>query len=83
MSAENPTVFVVDDDVSMRDALKNLLRSVGLNVETFGSAQKFFSSQRIKDAGCLVLDIGGVNHSGLRRRRADYQPVRAYLEPCS
>jgi FixJ family two-component response regulator len=62
---ERPTVFVVDDDASMRDALKNLFRSVGLNVETFGVAQEFLSSEQSKGPGCLVLDVRLPGSSGL------------------
>jgi FixJ family two-component response regulator len=66
---ERPTVFVVDDDSSMRDALKNLFRSVGLNVETFGVAQEFLSMQRSKGPGCLVLDVRLPDVSGLDLQR--------------
>ena len=52
---EHPTVFVVDDDASMRDALKNLFRSVGLNVETFGVAQELLSKERSKGPGCPIV----------------------------
>jgi FixJ family two-component response regulator len=70
---ERPTVFVVDDDASMRDALKNLFRSVGLNVETFGVAQEFLSRERSKGPGCLVLDVRLPGLSGLdvQRQLAD------------
>ena len=70
---ERPTVFVVDDDSSMRDALKNLFRSVGLNVETFGVAQEFLSRERSKGPGCLVLDIRlpGLSGLDLQRQLAD------------
>ena len=73
MREEHPTVFVVDDDSSMRDALRNLFRSVGLNVETFGSAQEFLSSERSKGPGCLVLDIRlpGLSGLDLQRQLAD------------
>jgi FixJ family two-component response regulator len=58
-------VFVVDDDVSMRTALSNLFRSVGLRVELFGSAPEFLQS-RLPDApSCLVLDIRLPGPSGL------------------
>ena len=57
MSASRPVVFVVDDDVSMREALKNLLRSVGLEVETYSAAREFLSSRRSDAPGCLVLDV--------------------------
>jgi FixJ family two-component response regulator len=65
MNGERPTVFVVDDDASMRDALKNLLRSVGLTVETFGTAAEFLSSPHAKWPGCLVLDVRLPGLSGL------------------
>ncbi len=41
-------VFVVDDDTSVRESLRNLIRSAGLNVQTFSSAQEFLASQRPK-----------------------------------
>src|ERR1043166_5866308 len=66
---ERPTVFVVDDDISMRDALKNLLRSVGLNVETFGTAREFLFKQRSEAPGCLVLDVRLPGLSGLDLQR--------------
>jgi FixJ family two-component response regulator len=70
---ERPTVFVVDDDASMREALKNLFRSVGLNVETFGVAHEFLSRERSKGPGCLVLDVRLPGLSGLdvQRQLAD------------
>ena len=73
MREEHPTVFVVDDDSSMRDALRNLFRSVGLNVETFGVAQEFPSRERSKGPGCLVLDIRlpGLSGLDLQRQLAD------------
>ena len=73
MNEERSTVFVVDDDASMREALKNLLRSVGLAVETFGSAQEFLSSDRSKAPGCLVLDVRlpGLSGLDLQRQLAD------------
>lgn len=66
---ECPTVFVVDDDSSMRDALKNLFRSVGLNVETFGVAHEFLSRERSNGPGCLVLDVRLPGVSGLDLQR--------------
>ena len=73
MREEHPTVFVVDDDSSMRDALRNLFRSVGLNVETFGVAQEFLSRERSKGPGCLVLDVRlpGLSGLDLQRQLAD------------
>jgi len=69
MSSERPVVFVVDDDVSVQDALRNLFRSVGLNVKTFGSAQEFLSSRRPDASGCLVLDVRLPGLSGLDLQR--------------
>jgi FixJ family two-component response regulator len=69
MREEHPTVFVVEDDSSMRDALRNLFRSVGLNVETFGVAQEFLSREKSKGPGCLVLDIRLPGLSGLDLQR--------------
>ena len=73
MNEERSTVFVVDDDASMREALKNLLRSMGLNVQTFGSAKEFLSSQRSESPGCLVLDVRlpGLSGLDLQRQLAD------------
>jgi len=59
------TIFVVDDDLAVRDALKLLLRSVGQAVETFGSAQEFLDGYSEDRAGCLVLDIRMPGMSGL------------------
>ncbi|HEU4600539.1 MAG TPA: response regulator FixJ [Steroidobacteraceae bacterium] len=60
-----PTIFVVDDDAAVRDALKLLLRSVGQPVETFGSAQEFLDAYSEDRPGCLVLDIRMPGMSGL------------------
>jgi FixJ family two-component response regulator len=59
------TVFVVDDDASLREALKSLLRSVGLRVEVFGSGADFLKIKLPDDAACLVLDIRLPGLSGL------------------
>ncbi|TMA55583.1 MAG: response regulator transcription factor [Deltaproteobacteria bacterium] len=50
-------VFVVDDDVSVREALGSLLRSAGLRVETFATAQEFLARPRAEAPSCLVLDV--------------------------
>ncbi len=60
-----PTVFIVDDDDSVRRALQRLARSVGLNVETFGGAQEFINSYDSSRPGCLVLDVRMPGLSGL------------------
>jgi FixJ family two-component response regulator len=58
MSETDAMVFVVDDDAPMRESLKNLLRSVGLRVELFASAQEFLPSKRPDLPSCLVLGAG-------------------------
>src|SRR5262245_19813845 len=62
---EQPVVFVVDDDDSLRDALKRLFRMVGLQAETFGSAADFLKSKRPEVPSCLVLDVRLPGMSGL------------------
>jgi FixJ family two-component response regulator len=73
MSPERPIVFVVDDDFSMREALKNLLRSVGFEVQTYGDAQDFLASPLAHHPGCLVLDVRlpGLSGLDLQRRLAE------------
>lgn len=62
-------VFVVDDDASIRNALKSLIRSVGLQVELFGSVQEFLQKERPDMPGCMVLDIRLPGISGLDFQR--------------
>ena len=69
MSKPEPTVFVVDDDAAMRDSLRDLIRSVGLRVELFDSAQDFLRSERPDIPGCLVLDVPMPGQSGLDLQR--------------
>jgi len=57
MTPPEPTVFVVDDDLSVRRGLERLLRSAGYRVETFASALEFLERDGLDDPGCLVLDI--------------------------
>ncbi len=63
--AEEAMVFVVDDDESMREALRSLFRSVSLKVETFGSAADLLRSKLPDVASCLVLDVRLPGLSGL------------------
>ena len=58
-------VFVVDDDASIRDAVKSLLKSVGLRAEVFGSTEEFVSATRPQVPSCLVLDVRLPGLSGL------------------
>jgi len=65
MPTPRAAVFVVDDDASVRDALGSLLRSAGFAVETFASAQEFLARPPADLPGCLVLDVGLPDLSGL------------------
>lgn len=65
VSNARPTIFVVDDDAAVRDALKLLLRSVGQAVETYSSGQEFIDAYSEDRPGCLVLDIRMPGMSGL------------------
>ncbi len=71
-SATAPIVFVVDDDISVRESLELLLDSAGLSVETFASAQEFLSRARATAASCLVLDVSlpGLNGLELQKQLA-------------
>jgi FixJ family two-component response regulator len=64
-TGEQPIVFMIDDDESMRRALANLFQSVGLRVEVFGSAPDLLRSKLPDVASCLVLDIRLPGLSGL------------------
>jgi FixJ family two-component response regulator len=65
MSYNTPIVFVVDDDVSVREALEGLIRYAGWQVETFASAQAFLARPRVRAPSCLVLDVSLPDLSGL------------------
>ncbi len=65
MAKADAVVFVVDDDPSVREAVKSLMGSVGLAVETFASAQEFLRSKRPDLPSCLVLDVRMRGLSGL------------------
>jgi len=65
MNEPTPTVFVVDDDPSVRRAIKRLVESVGLRVELLGSAQEFLQAKRPDVPSCLVLDVRLRGVSGL------------------
>lgn len=63
------TVFVVDDDASIREALSNLFRSTGTRVETYASAAEFLRQPKTQGACCLVLDVRLQGNSGLDLQR--------------
>src|SRR5438132_12855045 len=60
-----PIVFVVDDDVSVRESLELLIRCAGWQAETFASAQEFLSRPRVLAPSCLILDVGLPDLNGL------------------
>jgi FixJ family two-component response regulator len=66
---ERPVVFIVDDDASVREAVADLLTSVGLDVQAFGSIQEFMQSRRPDVPGCIVLDVRLPGTSGLEFQR--------------
>jgi FixJ family two-component response regulator len=64
-SAPTPIVFIVDDDLSVRESLESLVRSAGWQAETFASAQDFLARPRVFGPSCLVLDVQLPDLSGL------------------
>ncbi len=50
-------ISIVDDDASIREALKSLMRSVRFSVDAYGSAEEFLASERVNDTACLILDV--------------------------
>jgi FixJ family two-component response regulator len=53
----SPTVYVVDDDISIRESLSSLIRAEGMMVEVFASPLDFLALDRLKDFSCVVLDV--------------------------
>src|ERR1700756_2783418 len=68
-SAAVPTVFIIDDDRSMRQAIQDLVESVGLRAEAFATGREFISRQHTGDPSCLVLDVRLPQLSGLDFQR--------------
>ena len=64
-AAQTPHVSIVDDDESVREAIKSLLRSVGLGADVFASAEEFLRSDRLKNTACLILDVRMPGMNGL------------------
>ena len=73
MAETTPVVFVVDDDISVRESLELLIKSDGWRCETFASAQEFLSRPRAAVPSCLVLDVSlpGLNGLELQQQLAD------------
>ena len=67
--AERASISVVDDDESMREAIKTLIGSMGLSVEEFSSAEDFLNSRRSQDSDCLILDVRMPGLGGLELQR--------------
>jgi FixJ family two-component response regulator len=65
MAHSTPTVFVIDDDVSVRESLEALIRSCGWQPETFSCAREFLARPRVHAPGCLLLDISLPDLNGL------------------
>jgi FixJ family two-component response regulator len=65
MKEEKPLIFVIDDDPSVRDSMKMMLKSVGFDVKTFVSAQDFLTAKLQERPGCLILDVRMPGMSGL------------------
>jgi FixJ family two-component response regulator len=60
-----PTVFIIDDDADVRESLQDLLESVGLHSQSFGTAQEFLAVARGEGPSCLILDVRLPGISGL------------------
>ncbi len=69
MTEPSPIVFVVDDDISVRRSTERLIRSAGLDVETFSSAREFLKRPRPERPACLVLDVRMPGLSGMDLQR--------------
>lgn len=73
MPEPKPIAFVVDDDLSVREALGSLIRAAGLAVRTFASAQEFLACSRGETPSCLILDVRlpGLSGLDLQQRMAE------------
>ena len=65
MSERQPTIYIVDDDEQVRESIQLLMESVGLGVESYGSAQNYLDHFRPDQHGCLILDVRMRGMSGL------------------
>ena len=80
MTRLSPLVFVVDDDVSVREALDFLIREAGWQPETYASAEAFLARPRALVPSCLILDVSlpDLNGLDLQKRPADHLPHRLW-----
>jgi FixJ family two-component response regulator len=60
-----PLITIIDDDASMRESTKGLVRSLGYQVATFASAEEFLKSERVDDTSCLITDVKMPGLSGI------------------
>jgi len=67
--SSTPLVSIVDDDESVRESLRGLIRSIGLGVQTFASAEDFSRSEQLENTDCLILDVRMPGMSGLDLQR--------------
>ena len=65
LMSDEPTVFIVDDDEGARNSVRALVRSMGVNVETFSSAESFLEALNPASPGCLVTDVRMLGMSGI------------------
>ena len=80
MKEPDPVVFVIDDDVLIREGIRSLIKSIGLRAETFASAQDFMLANRPDVPACLILDVRmpGLNGLDLQRKLSEaniYIPI--------
>ena len=73
-------ISIVDDDEAVREATKNLLRSLGYRTSTFSSAEEFLNSERLRDTSCLITDLHMPGISGMELQRrliagGHYMPI--------
>jgi FixJ family two-component response regulator len=84
-------ISIVDDDASIREALKSLMRSVRFDVDAFASAEEFLASERLDDTTCLILDVNlpGMsgfelqNHLNIERRGIPIIFITAHADEAS
>jgi FixJ family two-component response regulator len=84
-------ITIVDDDASIREALKSLMRSVQIDVDAFASAEEFLASERLNDTACLILDVNlpGMsgfelqNHLNIERRGIPVIFITAHADEAS
>ena len=69
MAKSKPLISVVDDDESMREALRGLMKSLGYTAEAFASAEEFLSSRQVPLTSCLIADVQMPGMTGLELHR--------------